>query len=115
MTTRYQLEILDHVSGQWEPYDKPARSMTAAYLVGIRLAPPRDIRVVQVDVKDEPVVNEIARRRADKMTHDTSTLEGYKSALEVSGYSIVEKSDGVFDVTRDRVGTTGNELIDRED
>jgi hypothetical protein len=99
------------------------------------MVPALDYRIMPVEV-DEPVrrmvvdgqpvlvtpgvsatvvLDEIARRRVEKKTHDTSTLKGYKAALEVSGHSIVEKSDGVFDVTRDRVGTTGNELIERED
>jgi hypothetical protein len=46
--TRYQLEILNPVSGQWTPHGPLARSMTAATLVGLRLDPPRDMRVVAV-------------------------------------------------------------------
>lgn|GEM_PF-5230780 len=135
MTTRYQVELLNPVNGRWHPHGSPFRSMTSACLFAERMVPALDYRIMPVEV-DEPVrrmvvdgqpvlvtpgvsatvvLDEIARRRVEKKTHDTSTLKGYKAALEVSGHSIVEKSDGVFDVTRDRVGTTGNELIERED
>jgi hypothetical protein len=46
--TRYQLEFLDPISGQWTPHGPPARSMTAATIVGLRLVPARDIRVLAV-------------------------------------------------------------------
>ena len=56
MTTRYQLEILNPVSGVWTPCGPPARSMTAATLAGLRMVPARDMRVVQVETEDdEPV------------------------------------------------------------
>jgi len=47
--TRYQLEVLSPL-GVWTPHGTPARSMTAATLIGLRLVPARDMRVVQVEV-----------------------------------------------------------------
>ena len=44
---RRQLELLSPL-GVWEPHGPPARSMTAATLVGLRLVPARDIRVLAV-------------------------------------------------------------------
>lgn len=51
--TRYQLELLNPVSGTWTPHGPPARSMTAACIAGLRIDPPRDYRVVQVATDEQ--------------------------------------------------------------
>ena len=45
--TLYQLEIRSPL-GIWTPVGNPARSMTAAYLWGLRMYPNSDLRVMQV-------------------------------------------------------------------
>ena len=49
--TKYQLELLSPL-GVWTPCGPPARSMTAAYLFGLRIYPNHDLRVMPV-VTDE--------------------------------------------------------------
>lgn len=88
--TRYQLELLNPVSGEWVPHGTPARSMTAAHLWGLRMYPTIDLRVVPVEVADvvrrmvvdgQPVlvtpgvletvvIDELTKRRAEKEGHD---------------------------------------------
>jgi hypothetical protein len=46
--TLYQLELLSPL-GVWTPCGPPARSMTAAYLFGLRLYPNHDLRVMPVE------------------------------------------------------------------
>lgn len=47
MSTLYQLEILSPL-GIWTPYGPPARSMMAATILGLRLQPDADLRVVAI-------------------------------------------------------------------
>jgi hypothetical protein len=50
--TKYQLELLSPL-GVWTPCGPPARSMTAAYLFGLRLYPDRDLRVMPVATTEQ--------------------------------------------------------------
>jgi len=68
--TKYQLEIR-RPDGTWTPHGPPARSMTAATIMGLRLEPPRDIRVMLVE---EPEMMTVTCR-FDTATDDTVAQE----------------------------------------
>lgn len=86
MTTRFQVELLNPVTGCWHPHGSPFRNMTSACLFAERMVPALDYRIMPVEV-DEPVrhmvvdgqpvlvtpgvsatvvLDEIAKRRAEK-------------------------------------------------
>jgi hypothetical protein len=90
MTTRFQVELLNPVTGRWHPHGSPFRNLTSACLFAERMVPALDYRIMPVEV-EEPVrrmvvdgqsvfmtpgisatraLEEIAKRRAEKGNDD---------------------------------------------